>query len=190
MKKAEIKELYILCNKDYNIENNYDIPNEMRYGNYWKVFDSTLDVGNIEELEKTFNLKLPIDYCNYILAASHMFNRLVGNFNNFLFEDNVDIILEIPPQPYKDELKYIREMLNENRLIVELGYLPLGIFDDSGYLCMDLQNKNQIVWLPFDFCIGLTLRKEFEKEQVLIFNNLDEYIKCFFGHETHNIEES
>ena len=80
-------------------------------------------------------------------------------------------------------------MLKENEIIVQQKYLPLGEFDEDGYLCIDLKNNNEIVWLPFENCVGFTKREEFEEEQLHIFNDLDDFIKCFFGKEKYVIEE-
>ena len=59
----------------------------------------------------------------------------------------------------------------------------------KGKWYMDLENNNRIVWIPYEDCIGFTKREEFEEEQIKIFNNLSEYMKCFFGKHTHVIED-
>lgn len=189
MTKEQIKAYFTECSKNNDTVPEYDIPSEMQADGAWSVMDSTLAKEDLADLERQFNLKLPREYCDYIMAAAHMFTELTGNFNNFLFEDDVDVVMQIPPQPYKEELKYIKEMIEENSLLVGLGYLPIGTFDSDGYLYIDLENQNRLVWLPFDNCVGFTTREEFESEEVLIFETLDEYIKCFFGGETYTIPD-
>ena len=123
------------------------------------------------------------------MATSHMFTELEGKFDNFFFEDDVDVSLKIVPQPQGEELKYIRELLKENYILVREKYIPLGEFDEDGYLCIDLMNNNEIVWIPFGDCFGFTTREQFETEQLHIFYNFSDFIKCFFGKEKHEIEE-
>lgn len=168
----------------------YEIPVEMRDGASWKFMESSLTEHDVQELEKELQITLPEDYKNYITTAAHMFCELEGNLDNFLFEDDVDIMFTIVPQPYKEELKYIKELLKGNEILLAAGYLPLGDFDNGGgYLCMDLENDNQIVWLPHEECIGFTAREEFEEEQMLIFPEFSSLISCFFGGETYEIED-
>ena len=189
MTKKQIKAYFTEYNKNYDTIPEYDIPSEMQGDGSWSVMDSTLNQKALAELEKQFDLKLPEEYCDYIMAAAHLFTEITGNFDNFLFEDDVDVIMQIPPQPYKEELKYIKAMFEENSLLVGLGYLPIGTFDDDGYLCVDTENQNRLVWLPFNNCVGFTTREEFESEEMPIFETLEEYIKCFFGGETYTIQD-
>ena len=190
MKKEEFLKYYWICKdaeKDTKAE--FPIPTEMKEGNSWKLMDSTLTAKDIEELEKDFNLTLPEEYKEYIMAASHMFGCLAGNLDNFLFEDDVDVTLKVIPQPYKAELKYIKVYFENLDVLLKAGYIPLGEFEEDGCLYMDLENNNRIVWIPYEDCIGFTKREEFEEEQIKIFNNLSEYMKCFFGKHTHVIED-
>ena len=190
MKNEEILDYFKKCKKNKkNIVKGYDIPPEMKDGRSWKVMESTLTEQDIEKLEKEFDLMFPEEYKNYLMAAAHMFTNLTGNFDNFFFEDNVNVLLKILPQPYKAELKYIKENFINNKILVKEGYIPLGEFDEDGYLCIDLKNSDEIVWLPFENCIGFTSRKEFEQEQLHIFSYFSDYIKCFFGKETHMVED-
>ena len=71
------------------------------------------------------------------MTAAHQFTVLKGNFDNFFFEDDVDVELKIVPQPYHEELKYIREMLKENMILVRQSYLPIGEFDDGSGFTID-----------------------------------------------------
>lgn len=52
-----------------------------------------------------------------------------------------------------------------------------------------LKGNNEIVWIPFENCIGFTEREQFEQEQISIFHEFDDYIKCFFGGEKYIIED-
>lgn len=181
MKKEEIKK-YFAKGKDWS-------EKERKDNTGWSLEDSSIEEGDVKKLEEELQITFPKKYCEYIMAAAHRFTTLVGKFDNFFFEDDVDIEIKIVPQPYGEELKYIRKMLKENEIIVQQKYLPLGEFDEDGYLCIDLKNNNEIVWLPFENCVGFTKREEFEEEQLHIFDDLDDFIKCFFGKEKYVIEE-
>ena len=165
------------------------MPKENEKKIKWEVKDSSIGLLEVQELEKEINLEFPSEYCEYVMAASHMFTELEGNFDNFFYEDDVDVSLKIVPQPYGEEQKYIRELLKDNYILVEEKYIPFGEFDEDGYLCIDLINNNEIVLLPFDECVGFTKRNQFETEQLHIFYKFDDFIKCFFGKEKHKIED-
>lgn len=181
MLKGDIKEYFLKCKNKEVLENGKCAD--------WELKDSLLDLSAVHVLEQEVQLEFPSEYCEYIMAAAHMFTELEGKFDNFFFEDDVDVVLKIVPQPQGKELKYIREMLKENFILVKEKYLPLGEFDEDGYLCIDLMHKNEIVWIPFEDCVGFTTREQFETEQLHIFYKFDDFIKCFFGKEKHEIED-
>lgn len=190
MKKEEIVNYFEKCKK--NAVKEYEIPSEMKNGHLrksWKLMESSVTEQDIKDLEKEFDLKFSEEYKNYLMAASHMFVNLTGNFDNFCFENDVDISLKIVPQPYKEELEYIKALFINNKILVKEGYIPLGEFDENGYLCIDSKNNDDIVWIPFENCVGFTSREEFEQEQLHIFCHFSDYIKCFFGKETHIVED-
>lgn len=177
---------YMKTHNDIEVE--YEIPDEMKDGNSWKLCESSITEQDICELEKEFNITLPQDYKNYLMVSAHMFTTLTGNFDNFCYDNDVDIELIIPPQPYKAELMYIKELYKNNAVLVNAGYIPLGQFDEDGWLCIDLENDNELVWVPFECCVGFTKREEFETEQLHIFYQFADYITCFFEGKTHEIE--
>jgi hypothetical protein len=131
-------------------------------------------------LSKELNIILPEEYINFIGSCAHAYTRLSGKLDNFLYEDDVDVELIICPQILGKELEQIKECLEENKFIISLGYIPIGIFNDNGYLYIDLKKENKIVWLPFENCVGLTTYEEFDSEGFIIFNNLEELMECFF----------
>lgn len=181
MEKEEIKKYFEKC-KEWNEKEGEDTTG-------WTIENSSIDDVDVKNLEKELQITFPDQYCKYIMTAAHKFTTLVGKFDNFFFEDDVDVKINIVPQPYGEELKYIRKMLKDNEIIVQQKYLPLGEFDEDGYLCIDLKNDNEIVWLPFENCVGFTKREEFEEEQLHILDDLDDFIKCFFGKEKYVIED-
>ena len=180
MNKNEIKNYFIKCKE----ENSGEVDSTS-----WNLEDSSLDESAVKDLEAEFQIHFPKDYCEYIMAAAHRFTVLDATLDNFFFEDDVEVELKIVPQPYKDELKYIRELLKENEILVGQNYLPLGEFEEDGYLCIDLEDDNKIVWIPFENCVGFCERKQFEEEQLPMFDGLDDFIKCFFGKEKYVIED-
>lgn len=154
---------------------------------------STLTPDKIEELAKQYQLVLPEAYKLFIGTAFHNITELTGNFDNFLFENDVSLTLEIPPQPKGNELKYISQMLKENRLLTDSAYLPLGIFDKSGCLCIDTHNANEelciIKWLDFENCIDIEDREEFEEEAIIIFETFEDFLECFFKGSTQYVPD-
>lgn len=181
MEKEKIKDYFIECKNSHKKEN---IDTAV-----WNLESSSLNDVDIKKMEEEIHIVFPKEYRAYIMTAAHQFTVLKGNFDNFFLEDDVDVELKIVPQPYHEELKYIREMLKENMILVRQSYLPIGEFDEDGYLCIDLKGNNEIVWIPFENCIGFTEREQFEQEQISIFHEFDDYIKCFFGGAKYIIED-
>ena len=85
-----------------------DIPNEMIKNGEWVVLDSTATETDIDSLENELKIKFPVDYRIYIGTCAHAFSCLSGSFDNFLFDDDVDIELIIPMQRYGHEIQDIK----------------------------------------------------------------------------------
>ena len=172
MSSEEIREYFVKC-REYDEDNHMnieEIPSVMREKNTWKVVDSTLTVAEIKELENGLQMEFPKSYKDYLMASAHLFEKLIGKFDNFFFEDDVDIVLKIQPQPYGEELKYVHEMLEENIILVRENYLPLGIFDDNGYLCIDLIMK--LYGFLLKIVLVLLSVKSLRKKSYIFFMNL------------------
>lgn len=75
-----------------------EIPDEMIEDGKWLLKKSTLDLKLVEEFFEENNILAPTEYIEYILAAAHCFRRLDGKLDNFLFEDDVDIEIEVISQ--------------------------------------------------------------------------------------------
>lgn len=165
-----------------------EIPDEMIEDGKWLLKKSTLDSILFEEFLKENNILAPTEYIEYMLTAAHCFSRLDGKLDNFLFEDDVDVEIEVIPQPIGRELEYVKAVILEEYILVKNNYLPLAIFDEDGYLCMDVESK-QIGWLPHEYCIGLTTREELENEYIPVFESIDDYIKCFLGGERYEVPD-
>jgi len=146
----------------------------------WLLQKSKLDPKEFEDLFKNMNVTLPQEYIDYFMAASHYFTIMESKIDNFLFEDDVDIEVEVFPQPIGKEIKYLKEIVLEKEVFVKNGYLPIAGFNDDGYLYMDTGTK-QIGWLSAEDCIGLEKREEFENEFIPVFKTIDDYIKCLWG---------
>lgn len=172
--------------EDYGFDS---IPEEMQEGDSWKVVPTTVTEADIDDFEKKVNIKLTSEYRKFIGSCAHLFTHLSGKLDNFLYEDDVDVDLEIMPQPYGNELSYLLVDMMENNLMTSLGYIPLGVFNDNGYLYIDTNKENKIVWLPFDNCIGFTTYEEFDNEGFVIFEDFEEFMRCFFLKEVHEVKD-
>lgn len=166
-----------------------DIPNEMIKNGEWVVLDSTATETDIDSLENELKIKFPVDYRVYIGTCAHAFSCLSGKFDNFLFDDDVDIELTIPMQRYGHEIQDIKEFLLENSVLIQCGYIPIGIFNDNGYICIDTKRENEIRWLPYDNCVGFDSYEEFNEESLPMFKNFEEYMNCYFLGTKHEIED-
>ncbi len=186
MKQEEIfkyfKKKYKKYDTSINGENipEGDIPEEMTKKGKWLLQESKLNLADLESLFENKNITVPQEYFDYFLAASHYFTVIEGKLDNFLFEDDVDVEIEVFPQPIGREIEYLKEVILEREVFVKNGYLPIAGFNDDGYLCMDIETK-QIGWLSREDCIGLEERNELEGEFIPVFETIDDYIKCFWG---------
>ncbi len=190
MEKEKIKEYFI--NKAEKYECNVkelDLPSEMIRNDKWIVLDTTANETDIERLESELKIKFPIDYRNYIGTCAHAFSCLIGTFDNFLFDDDIDIELIIPIQRYGREIQDIKDFLIENKVLVQCGYIPIGLFNDNGYMCIDTKRENEIRWLPYENCVGFSSYDEFNEESLPIFKHFKEYMDCYFLGTKHEIED-
>ena len=126
MKKEKMKEYFITRAENYECSlKGLDLPNEMIHNEKGIVLASTAVETDIDSLENELKTKFPVDYRNYIGACAHAFSCLTGNFDNFLFEDDVTIELIIPLQRYGREIQDIKEFL---KLWIAFFFVCLIIF--------------------------------------------------------------
>ncbi len=192
MEKNKMMKYFQSLRKNYDdetFETDEDIPEKMIKNGQWIVLESTVREEQLEALEKEFNIQFPKEYKEFIGTCAHAFSCLEGKLDNFLFEDDVDVQLEIIPQYYGKELSLLYQDLKENSLVISLGYIPIGVFNDDGYLYIDTRKQNKIVWLPFEDCVGFTTYDEFDSEGFVIFENLYELMDCFFLGKTYTVKD-
>ena len=175
-------------NYEYNVKE-FDLPSEMIRDDRWIVLDTTAKETDIDRLESELKIKFPMDYRNYIGTCAHAFSCLIGKFDNFLFDDDVDIELTIPIQRYGREIQDIKEFLKENSVLIECGYIPIGIFNDNGYICIDTKRENEIRWLPYENCVDFDSYNDFNEESLPVFKNFEEYMNCYFLGIKHEIQD-
>lgn len=190
MEKEKVREYFVSKAENYECGvNDLDIPNEMIKNGKWVVLDSTATETDIDSLENELKTKFPVDYRNYIGTCAHAFSCLIGNFDNFLFDDDVDIELTIPMQRVGHEIQDIKEFLLENSVLIQCGYIPIGLFNDNGYICIDTKRENEIRWLPYKNCVGFDSYDEFNEESLPVFKSFEEYMNCYFLGIKHEIED-
>ncbi|MHC1686064.1 MAG: SMI1/KNR4 family protein [Clostridiaceae bacterium] len=172
----------------YNDDGEYIIPQEMidsSDSEKWILLESNVSEDDIFKLEKKFKVKIPSMYKAFISAYSHFFEELEGIFDNFYDEDDVEVFVDIIPQPSNMPLSRIERVFEELRELIDLGYIPIGDFNGQGPLCIDILNSNKLVWLNHEEYYKCETREEVEKISVLIFNSFNEFMECFFGGVTH-----
>lgn len=115
----------------------------------YNIGKSSVTAGKVKELEKKHKIMMPEEYINFISAASHNISALNGVIDNFCFEDGVKIKLEIPTQPFNNELLGISELFSNPSCgrYLQAGYIPIGFFEDEAYiLChVFLKVKNMML---------------------------------------------
>ena len=190
MKKEKMKKYFVCKAENYECRvEALDIPHEMIKNGEWVVLDSTAIETDIDSLENELKIKFPVDYRVYIGTCAHAFSCLSGKFDNFLFEDDVDIELTIPMQRFGHEIQDIKDFLIENSILIQCGYIPIGIFNDNGYICIDTERENEIRWLPYENCVGFDSYEEFNEESLPVFKSFEEYMNCYFMGTKHEIED-
>ena len=190
MEKKKMIECFVNKAENYDCSlKELDLPSEMISDEKWIVLDSTVTEDDINQLEDEFGIKFPLDYRNYIGSCAHAFSCMIGYFDNFLFDDDVEVELIIPTQRYGNEIKDIKEFLLENHVLVQCGYIPIGLFNDNGYMCIDTRRENEIRWLPYENCVDFEMYDEFNEESLPVFKNFEEYINCYFCGDKHEIED-
>lgn len=163
--------------------------------NTWSLMDSSLNDVEIRKLESKYNITLPCLYRDFISSYAHLIYKLEGKLDNFLFEDNVDVIWKPAIQPFNHELEFIDKQIGDIIELLNADYLYIGDFNYSGPLCIDLKAENennmQIVWMDYELwcsCENDT-REEYEEIASVIFDNFHQLMECFFLKQVHQCED-
>lgn len=149
---------------------------------------SSIKKENIEKLQNKYNVTFPSIYIDFISLYAHEMTELQGNLDNYLFEDDVDVILEIPPQPYQKELEMIELLYESHIKLLNCGYLPIGEFDGYNLLYLDLQS-GKIYFIDEDDYYECDEKEQIAENSFILFNDFTQLLECFFLKKTHVCEE-
>lgn len=147
--------------------------------------ESEVTEKDMEALQDRFGIEFPEIYKQFISTYAHTLGDLSGTLNNFLFEDDVDVTLTIPKQPYGKELEEIELILESNEKLIEFGYLPIGEFDHYAIMYLDLKD-NKIQWIDEEDYYECESREDVAEKGFDIFSNLEELMECFFLKKVHD----
>lgn len=167
-----------------NGDNRLVVPKNMIDDNNpkrWKLMESNVTEEDIFELERSYNIKLPSIYKAFISSYFHMFEELEGVFNDFYYNDDSKVYATIIPQPSHAPLLGIKEVFEECRELIELGYIPIGEFNGWGPLCFDVFNDYKLAWFDREEYYDCEEREQLEELGEIIFDNFEDFIECFFG---------
>lgn len=145
---------------------------------------SSLSEENIKGLQEKYGVEFPQIYRDFISVYAHPITELQGNLDNYLFEDDVDVILEIPEQPYENELEKIELLFESNEKLLSWGYLPIGEFDGYNLLYLELQS-GKLFFIDEEDYYECETKEEAEDKSILVFDNFEQLLECFFLKKTH-----
>lgn len=189
MSKEFIKECFDnLSVEELQINNKIidQVPKEMQtVGKMnWRYIKSSVTTTQIKDIEKKYNIVFPSIYKDFISVYAHFINKVQGKLDNFLFEEDVDVVLEIPEQPYGAELQKLELLLESNEKYLYAGFLPIGEFQYCGLMCIDIfgndEDTMKIMWFDHEDCCECESREELEDEGAIVFDNFKLLLKCFF----------
>ena len=152
---------------------------ELAKTEYISYVPSSLSVDAIEDMQKKYNIVFPQIYMDFISAYAHDITELHGKLDNFLFEDDVDVVLQIPEQTKNQELQNIELLFESNRNLIDWGYLPVGIFDECYLLCLDLET-GKVCLLDEEDYDACSSKADVEEQKLDVFHSLEEVLECFF----------
>lgn len=168
---------------EYDEDYKIIVPKNMRVDDdphNWKLVESEVKEEDINKLEKTFNIKLPSLYKAFLSTYYHMLQELTGTLDNYLFEDDVEVYIELISQPSDNPLLQLKTVWGEFDDILEFGYIPIGDFNKCGPLCIDIFNDNILVWLDHEEYYNCESREELEDLALPIFSDFKGFMECFF----------
>lgn len=145
----------------------------------WNYVESSVTKAQIEQLQEKYDVIFPEIYREFISAYAHHLKRLYGKLDNFLFEDDVEVVLEIPMQEYKQELDEITELFESHLNFLRCGYLPIGTFEDSGIIGLSL-DTGEVLWIDFDEYYECESKEDIEERGIVVFKTFVDLLDCFF----------
>lgn len=157
--------------------------------NKWTLVESNVSVEDMVKLEKKFNIELPNLYKAFISSYYYSFNELHGVLDNFLYEDDCDVFVNVMQQLPGKPLAQIENILHELKDIINYGYIPIGDFNNCGPICFDTVNNYKLVWLDHEEYYNCESREELEEVAIPIFVDFKQFMECFFCGIKHECEE-
>lgn len=145
-----------------------------------QLIKSKVSKEDIVELENTFNIKLPSLYKCFISSYCYNFTKLEAIVDNFMFEDDREIFVDIIPQNIDDPLDDIREVYEQHYEIMEFGYIPIADLNSCGPLCFDTKGDYELVWLDHEEYFQCESREALEAIAVPIFKDFRTFMEAFF----------
>lgn len=179
-------EEFIIKSRIDNISPNIRDKND---NNKWTLVESNVSAEDIANLEKKFNIELPKLYKVFISSYYYSFDELHGVLDNFLYEDDCDVFVNISDQLPGSPLSQIENTLNEFKDIIKFGYIPIGDFNSCGPICFDEVNNYKLVWLDHEEYYSCESREELEEVAIPIFDDFKQFMECFFCGIKHECEE-
>lgn len=177
-------------------------PKEMETSNGdmdWQYVKSSVSKQQISDLEEKYGIEFPDIYKEFISTYAHLIGDLSGVLDNFLFEDDVEVTLQIPTQAYNSELDKIEELFDSNREFVGWGYIPIGQFDqdgnahieetdETGLIWLDI-NSGEVIWLDEEEAVDCSCREDVEENRIVVFESFTDLLDCFFKKEVYECPE-
>lgn len=170
-----------------NEDSSITLPDEMKKDgspSEWKYAPSSVSEQQIAEMQEKYGVVFPEIYKEFISTYAHCLKGLSGKLDNFLFEDDVDVVLEIPAQVYGKELEEITELFDSNLDFIKSGYLPLGEFDESGIIGLDI-DTGEVMWVDYDEYYECESKDDIEESGIVVFEAFEDLLDCFFKKEVY-----
>ena len=125
------------------------IPNSMNEDGWveWQPIESNIKLEDIKNIESAFNIKIPKEYSNFILAKQFM-DIQIDNYTLYGIND-------------VNTLKKRIELLPPE--VVSKGFLPIGITNSEDYIVLDHKTGNILQMSLEDYSIVKKLFDSFNE---------------------------
>ncbi|MDO4168984.1 MAG: hypothetical protein Q4D45_03705 [Lachnospiraceae bacterium] len=140
---------------------------------------SSLNYTDIKKIQEKYAILFPQIYIDFISTYAHSITNLYGKLDNFLFEDDVDVTLEISAQPYQKELQQIDLLFESNIKLLNCDYLPIGVFEGYNLLYWNLKS-GKIYFIDEDDYYECDTKESMKEKSILLFDTFEQLLECFF----------
>ena len=149
-----------------------------------------LNIKLLKQIHQYLRSPLPLGDGQFTSTYAYLIGDLSGVLDNFLFEDGVEVTLQLPAQAYNSELDKLDELFDSNREFLSWGYIPIGKFDlygnahieefdETGLIWLDV-NSGKVIWLDEEEAFDCSCGEDVAENGVVVFESFTDLLDCFF----------